>query len=107
MQLHAKVLRRHHGDVRCLRGQEQEVHEQFSDANRRQKDGRRQRRGQGKRRKTVEILAHIERKHALASALNGLDIKIGLEHTPFVVLVDFFPHLNMQKNPADYGPQQH
>jgi hypothetical protein len=40
------------------------VHEQFSDANRRQKDGRRQRRGQGKRRKTVEILAHIEIERA-------------------------------------------
>jgi hypothetical protein len=33
-------------------------------------------------------------------------IEIGLEHAPFVVLVNFFPHLNMQK-PADYGPKQH
>jgi hypothetical protein len=33
-------------------------------------------------------------------------IEIGLEHTPFVVLVYFFPNLNMQKA-ADYGPQQH
>ncbi len=24
-------------------------------------------------------------------------IEIGLEHAPFVVLVNFFPHLNMQK----------
>jgi hypothetical protein len=33
-------------------------------------------------------------------------IEIGLEHQPFVVLVYFFPHLNMQKT-ADYGPQRH
>ncbi len=33
-------------------------------------------------------------------------IETSLEHAPFVVLVDFFPHLNIQK-PADYGPQQH
>ncbi len=33
-------------------------------------------------------------------------IEIGLERTRFVVLVYFFPHLNMQK-PADYGPQQY
>ncbi len=33
-------------------------------------------------------------------------IEIGLQHTCFVALVYFFPHLNMQKL-ADYGPQQH
>jgi hypothetical protein len=31
------------------------------------------------------------------------NIEIGLERAPFVVLVYFFPHLNMQK-PANYGP---
>jgi hypothetical protein len=33
-------------------------------------------------------------------------IEIGQEQAPFVVLVYFFPHLNMQKI-DDYGPQQH
>jgi hypothetical protein len=33
-------------------------------------------------------------------------IEIGLERAPFVVFVNFFPHLYMYK-PADYGPQQH
>ncbi len=42
----------------------------------------------------------------LQECTSGTPIEIGLEHTPFVVLVYFFPHLNMQK-PADYGPQQH
>jgi hypothetical protein len=40
------------------------------------------------------------------TSLVDLPIEIGLEHAPFVVLVYFFPRLNMQK-PADYGPQQH
>ncbi len=35
-----------------------------------------------------------------------LIIEIGLENVRFVVLVYYFPHLNI-KNPADYGPQQH
>ncbi len=33
-----------------------------------------------------------------AEILTLLTIEIGLEHAPFVVLVYFFPHLNMQKN---------
>ncbi len=31
-------------------------------------------------------------------------IEIGLEHARFVVLVYFFPHLNMQKNLLIMGP---
>ncbi len=43
----------------------------------------------------------------LKSSISGhRDRTTALEHAPFVVLVYFFPHLNMQK-PADYGPQQH
>ncbi len=36
---------------------------------------------------------------------SGYIIEIGLQYASLVVLVDFYPHLNMQK-PADYGPQQ-
>ncbi len=31
-------------------------------------------------------------------------IEIGLQHAPFVALVYFFPHLNMQKNLLIMGP---
>ncbi len=40
-------------------------------------------------------------RNVISSSLPEWSIEIGLGRAPF------FPHLNMQKNPADYGPQQH
>jgi len=46
--------------------------------------------------RSINKLAHFENT-ARQHAFNRRSIEIGLEHALFVVLVYFFPHLNMQK----------
>ncbi len=53
----------------------------------------------------LKLLNHISMIHHLVTKLFSdgnsqivCTIEIGPEHAPFVVLVYFFPHLNMQKN---------